>query len=60
MASLLDVPLRTSEAVDQEIAKPLLGGGKFVRRIHFPENGVVRDLPIKSGDQTDETFLADH
>jgi len=60
MASLLDVPLRTSEAVDQEIAQANLGRRKFARRIHFPQNRIPGHLAVKSRYQTDETILPDH
>src|SRR5271168_1483590 len=59
MSALFDISLRTSKSVDQEISKAVLGGGELTRRIHPPQNVVLRDLTIKCRDKAREAFFAD-
>jgi hypothetical protein len=58
MATLLDVALRTSKAIDQEVAQPLLGAFTTLLRVHGPKNIVVIHLAIKSGHEPRKTFFA--
>jgi len=58
MSSLFNVSLRTSEPIDQEIAKALFGAFPILRRIHPSQNVVLRDLAIKGGHEARETFLS--
>ena len=58
MASLLDVSLWPAESVYQKIAQTLLGPSEIVRRIHFPEDVVLRNLPVKRADQTRKSLFA--
>jgi hypothetical protein len=55
MTSLFDVCLRPSEPTDQEISEAPLGTWKIAGRVHGPQKVVLRDLPIKGGDQPCET-----
>ncbi len=60
MASLFDVSLRPSEPTDQEISEALLGTWEILRRVHGSQKVVLRDLSIKGGDQSRETFRPNH
>jgi hypothetical protein len=60
MASLFDVSLRPSEPADQEISEALLGTWQILRRVHPPQKVILRNLSIEGGDQTCETFRANH
>jgi hypothetical protein len=60
MASLFDVSLGPSEPTDQKISEALLGTGEIPRRVHRPQQVILRDLPIEGGDQACETFRANH
>ena len=58
MSSLFDVSLRTSEPVDQEVAKALFGAFPILLRIHPSQNVVLRHPAIKGGHEARETFLS--
>ena len=60
MASLFDVSLGPSEPPDQKISEALLGTWEIPRRVHRPQQVILRDLPIEGGDQACETFRANH
>jgi len=59
MATLGNVILGTTKAIDQEIAKALFSSGAFVCGIHGTENVVIADLSIESGNEASETIFAD-
>jgi|SRR5580704_10096374 hypothetical protein len=59
MPALFDISLGTSEPVDQEIPKTLLGRSKFLSRIHASQDGVLRHLAIKTRHQATKTIFAD-
>jgi hypothetical protein len=59
MPSLGDIAIGTSEAIDQEVAKPLFGTWKIPLRIHGAQNIVFRDLPVEGTHQPGEAFLSD-
>ena len=58
MPSLFDIVLRTSETVDQETAKALLGACGIFLRIHLPQNVVLRDPAIEGGHEAREAFFS--
>ena len=58
VAALLDVALRSAEAAHQEIAQPLLGARKVVRRIHRSEDVVGGHLRVKRPDQPLKALFA--
>ena len=58
MATLFDVALRASKAVDQKVAQPLLGAIAIVLGIHRPKDIVVIHPAIKSGDQPRKAIFA--
>lgn len=60
MASLFDVSLRPSEPADQEISEALLGTWKILRRVHGPQEVILRNLSIEGTDQACEAFSANH
>ena len=59
MSAFLDVFLRATKTIDQEITKTLLCVLKFVTRIHGAEDIVLRDLAVEGGLQAREAFLSD-
>ena len=59
VSPLGDVAFRSPKAIDQEIAKASFGGFALACRIHRSQNVVLRDLPVKGGDETSETFFPD-
>ena len=59
MTTLFDVPWRAAEPADQKVAEPLLGTRKIVRRVHRPEDVVVRDTAIERSREPGEPVIAD-
>src|SRR5579863_5650426 len=60
MASLFDISLRPSEAVDQEIPEALLGTFEIPCWVHWSQEVILRDLAIEGSHQARETFRANH
>jgi hypothetical protein len=58
VATLFNVSLRPTEPTDQEASQSILSAFKIVRRIHWPQNVVVRYLPIKRRDQSLKSVFA--
>lgn len=52
MATLFDVAWRTAETEDEKIAQALFGALEIFVPVEGPEQIVLRNLPVKSGDQT--------
>jgi len=59
MPALFDIDLRASEASDEEIAQTLFRAFEIVRRIHWPQDVISRNLPVKCIGEALESFLAD-
>ena len=59
MSPLLDVSRWTAKPAHEKITQPLLRAGKIMRRVHRPENVVVRHLCIKRTHQPGKPVLAD-
>ena len=52
MSALLHVALRTAEATDEKVPKPLLRARHVVFRIHRAQDVIRWDLPVECSDQT--------
>ena len=52
MATLFDVAWRTAETEDEKIAQALFGALEIFVPVEGPEQIVLRNLPVESGDQT--------
>jgi hypothetical protein len=59
MAALFDVPLRSPEPTDQEIAQARLGTDHVVRRIERTQHLVDRYLRVECTNQSRESVLSD-
>ena len=59
MPSGFDVPGRSPETKDQEVAQPLLSLSQIRSPVHRPQNVIVRDAAIERRGQTGETLGSD-
>src|SRR6185437_3922138 len=59
MAAFFDVSRRASEAANQKHAQAPFRALQIFTRIHWPENTVTGNLPVKSGNEPVESALAD-
>src|SRR5262249_46335541 len=58
MPSLLEIPIRPAEAIDQKVPKPRLCTRQVLRRIHRPEHIVLRNPAVEGRDHSREALLS--
>ncbi len=58
MTALLNIKRRPTEAKDQKVTETLFRTGEITAGIHRAEDLIVRNLPVKGGDQSAKAVFA--